>query len=136
MGRSRPTDLSAMTPFFFVVSCPVRVPGGAFGVMTGTADSIHIRLFSSLWRARSHHMMQLATLRAAVDAPLDIALIDGVNDYQSLRCAAESEYCRRGLPLPSWEPVQSRAPSPSVVGWLAARVDGLMSRMPAVSRKI
>jgi hypothetical protein len=129
-------DLNAMTPFLFILSCPIQVPGGGFGVMTGTADSVDIRLFASLWRARGHHMVQLASLRAAVDAPLDVALIEGVSDYQSLKHAAENEYGRRGLPLPSFEPVQCRAPTRQVFGWLAAVVDGFMSRLPAASGKI
>jgi hypothetical protein len=90
-----------MTTILFILSCPVRMPNGAFGVMTGTATNAHFRQFSTLWRARFRHALLLITLRAAVDAPLDLVLIDGESDYKRLKVRFDREYERRRLPLPA-----------------------------------
>ena len=91
-----------MTAVFFVLSSPVIMPDASFGVLIGTAHSVHIRQYQTLWRAKIYQVIQLALLRAAVDAPLDIVLIDGANSSLDLKGEAEAEYGRRGLLLPPW----------------------------------
>jgi hypothetical protein len=90
-----------MTMVLFILSCPVRLPNGAFGVMTGTATSANLRQFSTMWRARCRHALLLMMLRAAVDAPFDLVLIDGEVDYTRLKARFDHEYECRGLPPPS-----------------------------------
>jgi hypothetical protein len=89
-----------MTTILFILSCPVRMPNGAFGVMTGTATSAHLRQFSTLWRARFRYALLLMMLRA-VDAPFDLVLIDGEADHTRLKAGFDHEYECRGLPPPS-----------------------------------
>jgi hypothetical protein len=90
-----------MTTILFILSCPVRMPDGAFGLMTGTATSAHLGQFSTMRRARFHHALLLMMLRAAVDTPFDLVLIDGEADYTRLKTRFDHEYECSGLPPPS-----------------------------------
>jgi hypothetical protein len=110
-----------MAPIFFVLSSPVRLPDGTFGVVSGTPEGLTLTQFRTRWRAKLDHVMQLAMLRTAVDMPLDTVSVDGAGDYQTVIRSVELEYGLRGLPLPAWEVDASSATTIPVAG-LAASV--------------
>ena len=94
----------AMPAILFVLSCPVRLQDGAFGVITGTETSVWIRRFRSRWWAKCHHALLVSTMRAVVDAPVDLVLIDGVADLPAMQSRIRLEYERRGLTA-AWQSI-------------------------------
>jgi hypothetical protein len=95
-----PERIQAMTPMFFILSCPVHVQDGAFGVMSGTAAGTHFRQFGTLRRAKRYQTMQRMLWCAAADVPIDLVLIEDVSDSAALTARFEQEYALRALPRP------------------------------------
>ena len=96
-----------MPATFFILSCPVSLPDGAYGVMVGTETGARIRRFSARRWARCYHALLLVMARAAVEAPFDLVVIDGVFDFAALQTSVECEYAQRGLAV-ACRPVDDR----------------------------
>lgn len=86
-----------MRAMLFILSCPVPLADGAFGVVVGTGTGARIRRFAAQRWARWYYTLLLTIGRAMVEAPIDLVVIDDAADGPALWSRVESEYERRGL---------------------------------------
>jgi hypothetical protein len=86
-----------MPATLFILSCPVQLPDGGYGVMVGTGRGTRTRRFSARRWARCYHALLLVMARAVVEAPIDLVVIDDVTDFPALQSRVACEYAQRGL---------------------------------------
>ncbi len=86
-----------MPATFFILSSPVLLPDGGYGVMVGTGTGARTRRFSARRWARCYHALLLVMVRAAIEAPIDVVVIDDVADFPALQSRVACEYAQRGL---------------------------------------
>lgn len=114
-----------MACLFAILSTPVRLREGAFAVVIGTIAGIEVKQFATLREARNHYRLLVTCLRMAVEAPLEIVVVDGETEYLSLREKFDKEYEQRIRLQPSAS-VPSPAPH-TLFRKVMTRLSGLLT---------
>jgi hypothetical protein len=114
-----------MACLFAILSTPVCLREGAFAVVIGTIAGIEVKQFATLREARNHYRLLVTCLRMAVEAPLELVIIDGETEYLSLREKFDKEYEQRVHVHPSAS-VPSPAPH-TLFRKVITRLSGLLT---------
>jgi len=85
---------------FAILSHPVRVREGAFAILIGSNAGIEVKEFASLRQATMRYRLLLACFRMAIDAPLELVIVDSETEYLPLRRKFDAEYMRRAMASP------------------------------------
>ena len=91
---------SGMAHLFAILSTPVRIREGVFAVLIGTNAGIEVKEFASLREATTRYRLLVTCFRMAVEAPIELLVIDGETEYLALREKFDAEYDRRALVPP------------------------------------
>jgi hypothetical protein len=101
-----------MAHLFAILSTPVRIREGVFAVVIGTNAGIEVREFASLREATTRYRLLVTCFRMAVEAPIELVVIDGETEYLALRERFDAEYDRRALLPPAIVHAPALRPSP------------------------
>lgn len=114
-----------MTHLFAILSTPVRVREGVFAVVIGTNAGIEMREFVSLREATTRYRLLVTCFRMAVEAPIELVVVDGETEYPALRRRFDAEYDQRAMMSP--RVVRSPSPQPSPFRRIAATISSYLA---------
>ncbi|MEI8151010.1 MAG: hypothetical protein WCG92_05370 [Hyphomicrobiales bacterium] len=109
--------------YFLVLSKPVQVRDGLFGVLQGTAGGIEFKTFSTMPEARRYHENMVASFNLAIELPLQLIRVDDEDSFPALKKSFEDVYERRMCEQRSF------AFPPQAVAALFRRCTGSVSRL-------
>jgi hypothetical protein len=119
----RPED-HRMAHLFAILSHPVRVREGAFAVVIGSNSGVEVKEFASLREATNRYRLLVTCFRMAIEAPIELVIIDGETEYLSLRRKFDAEYARRTVAMPPMR--LSSPPPPSPLRRIAASISNYL----------
>ena len=114
-----------MAHLFAILSTPVRIREGVFAVLIGSNSGIEVREFASLREATTRYRLLVTCFRMAVEAPIELVVVDGETEYLALRSKFDAEYNARALMPP--HVMHSPSPQPSSFRRITATISSYLA---------
>ena len=79
---------------FVIMSKPVLLDDGKFGVLFGTVDGISLKRFPTLLEAQDYYDITDGSLRMGVGMPFRYFVVESGGDYASCRALFDQKYAQ------------------------------------------
>lgn len=79
---------------FVIMSKPVRLDDGRFGVLFGTGDGISLKTFSTFLEAHDYYSITDGSLRLGVGLAFRYIAVESGEDYASCRALFDQQYAQ------------------------------------------